>query len=77
VNRWAIIWIGTGLFIVWFLPNSQDWLLNGETITKRFAKLSRLLIWKPNLLWGLCFAGLFLAVTLRMSKTNEFLYFQF
>lgn len=77
VTRSTLLWLSAGFFIIWFLPNSQDWLNQSDPISKKFSKLWAWLAWRPSLLWGACFAILFVTVSLMLSRTNEFLYFQF
>jgi alginate O-acetyltransferase complex protein AlgI len=64
-----------GLFIAWFLPNTQEILGQYETATRdRFWFWLR---WKPSVAWSLSL-GVLLFLTLLFQKgASAFLYFQF
>ncbi len=75
-SRDAVYWCAIGLFIVWFLPNTQQWLGNfapsGDSVTNR----SRF-AWQPYRCQAVL-VGVLLCFTLfMMNRVSEFLYFQF
>jgi D-alanyl-lipoteichoic acid acyltransferase DltB (MBOAT superfamily) len=61
-----------GLFIVFKLPNFQQFVLDSEIEINK-----RLFQWKPNLGWAVIAGIVFFASLLVMNAPSEFLYFQF
>lgn len=64
--------------LVWFVPNTQQWLgsysptLEGFTLYKwRVAR------WQPNILWAVFLAVLLWAAVMNFNQSTTFLYFQF
>jgi len=68
------------LVIVWFLPNTLDWL-RGEKpalgLNLFFTKRTKILIWKPCMTYSVFLAILFFMAVINISKYSEFLYFNF
>ncbi len=77
----ALTYYFIGLFIVWFLPNTNQFMNiigPGETRQDNIEwGLARTLRWKPNLLWAVVTAAMFVIALVNLPKANEFLYFQF
>ena len=73
--------IAAGLFIVWFLPNTQQILsrfhpsLNQEAWDS--SELPRWILWKPSPVWAAGLGLLFFVVLFQMQDPSTFLYFQF
>ena len=76
-----ILTVFAGLFIVWFLPNTQQ-------ILRRFkpaldltqwdeAPTPTLFLWKPSLPWALGLCALFFLSLVYLQQPSTFLYFQF
>ncbi|MBL1174403.1 MBOAT family O-acyltransferase [Pantanalinema sp. GBBB05] len=74
------------LLLVWFLPNTQQWL--GEHyLTNHQPKVAittnpkqsrwESLHWQPNHFWAVCCAVLSAIALLNLVKVSEFLYFEF
>lgn len=78
--------IGGLLLLVWFLPNTQQWL--GEHyLTNHQPKVAitthpeqpkwKRLHWQPSHFWAVCCAVLSAIALLNLVKVSEFLYFEF
>ena len=71
------------LTIIFYFPNTQDFVFNENksafnTENKLFKKNKNIFIkWKPQIIWGLGFALIFIFSIMFVSNTNEFLYFEF
>jgi alginate O-acetyltransferase complex protein AlgI len=70
-----VLWCGGLLFIVWALPNTQQFLLGeGRPAGARLA-------WRPTLAWsaalGLFFGAVFTYLVTSSTTTSEFIYFIF
>jgi D-alanyl-lipoteichoic acid acyltransferase DltB (MBOAT superfamily) len=64
-----------GLFIVWFMPNTQEILgQDGYSIREGFI---RWMSWKPTLAWSVIVGILFVVALLYVDSAATFLYFQF
>ncbi len=78
LQAWTIISIG--LIIVIFMPNSIQWMSNEKITIDRpptSHKFPRLLVWRGGWFEAL-FVGLLLSFSLlSLTRTSEFLYFQF
>ena len=80
--RMGIVWIISSLFIVNFLPNIQQFILNqsrvfidwGDTMISR---PNQVIKWKSTLYWAIFFAIMLTLSIISLSGTNEFIYFQF
>jgi len=80
--RMGIVWIISSLFIVNFLPNIQQFILNqsrvfidwGDTMISR---PNQVIKWKSTLYWAIFFAIMLTLSITSLSGTNEFIYFQF
>ena len=72
-----------GLVVVWFLPNSQQFMkryvpaLDFRTFDGRRLGTRRWWHWRPTIPWGLFTLGLLYAVGREFDKLSEFIYFQF
>ena len=79
----GIIWILISLFIVLYLPNTQQFILNeSKSIFNKenrteFKFDKQVIQWKPKIYWSIFFSLMFLISVLMFSENNEFLYFQF
>ena len=71
------------LAIVFYFPNTQDFIFNENRSTfnaenKMLRKNKNIFVkWKPQKIWGLIFALAFIFSIMFVSNTNEFLYFEF
>jgi D-alanyl-lipoteichoic acid acyltransferase DltB (MBOAT superfamily) len=76
-------WLTVLLFIVWFMPNTQQILSEYKPAlmnTNKFNKVnSHILLWKPTLAWAISLGLIsFIAISKVLeAQTSEFLYFQF
>ncbi len=79
-------WIASGLFIVWFLPNTQE--LMGRvrpalgyrfypTTTSTYGKILTWLQWRPSLPVAVWYSGLLFVSLCSLSRLSEFIYFNF
>ncbi len=72
----AMILLPVGLFVVWAMPNTQQWLATASSmpnvtpVTSRFS-------WRPNWLYALLLGALLGACVLSLDGASEFLYYQF
>ena len=85
----SVAWLLVLLTIVWWLPNTQQWLRRHEPAldlvragisdgeTGKAEKALRWPAWAPTTTWALLAGGIFLAAFLNLSQVSEFLYFQF
>ncbi len=73
----AFKWILFSMFIVWFLPNTQEIMSNYKPALYMPEKISANILWKPKTNWLI--ATIFCAVLsiLSLSELSEFIYFQF
>jgi D-alanyl-lipoteichoic acid acyltransferase DltB (MBOAT superfamily) len=77
----AIAYILLGLFIVWFLPNTQEILrdykpsLQGEMFEGQEHR--QRLLWKPTLTWACVLGVAFFFSLVSLQNPSSFLYFQF
>ncbi len=62
--------LALGLFIVWALPNTQEWI---GMVRER----SQRIVWRPSPLQGVTIGALFGLAVAGLSKFSEFLYFRF
>jgi D-alanyl-lipoteichoic acid acyltransferase DltB (MBOAT superfamily) len=75
-NRDIETWLPIGLVIIWFLPNTQQWLSNYFPAWDAVTSSSRL-AWQPTRRHAL-FVGTLLSISLlSLTRVSEFLYFQF
>lgn len=77
----ALVYYFIGLFVVWFLPNTNQFMNivgPGESRQDNIEwGLARTLRWKPNVFWSIVTAVMFVIALVNLPKANEFLYFQF
>lgn len=77
----AMLEISVGLFVVWFLPNTQQILTRFRPSLQKTAwdvqGVPRLLRWMPTPGWAVTVALLFFFVLVRLQKPSAFIYFQF
>lgn len=66
-----LFWLAALLCIVWFLPNTQEFM------ARQSRGSGRTLAWNPGWRWAAVTGGLLAAAILNISQTSEFLYFQF
>lgn len=80
VDYRGIIWLITGLLIVWLLPNTQQWLVNLKPAWDSEIRPSRL-SWSPTVKMSLyigCALGFIFAISVAsFDKFSPYLYFQF
>jgi len=80
-GAWPLLWLL--LAVVWFAPNSLEFLRHYRPALVRFPgrvpALARrtMFVWRPTVRWLLVTAILLLVSLMNMSKVSEFLYFQF
>ena len=68
------------MLIVWFLPNTLDWMRNKKPALglKMFLSKQKLnLVWKPNILYALIITVMLVFGIIFIQQKSEFLYFQF
>ena len=74
-----VLWLTGLLALAWLRPNALEWTRysppDGEVMEPR--GLWRRLSWRPSVLWALCLSGMAVLSLVLMSRTGEFLYFQF
>ncbi|MGH6881426.1 MBOAT family O-acyltransferase [Hypericibacter sp.] len=78
------LWILGLLAVVWFLPNTHQWLgsaspglpSEGYPATA-LLPTPRFLQWRPNWLYGLSFAGGLFICVIKLNDVSPFIYFQF
>jgi alginate O-acetyltransferase complex protein AlgI len=82
----AMILITLGLMIVWLLPNVAQMTqryrptwesLQSASVEEPQGWLTRLLAWRPNMLYALMLGVLFAWSVFSLTQISEFLYFQF
>tara|TARA_Y100000590_G_scaffold407040_1_gene496903 strand:+ start:6253 stop:7794 length:1542 start_codon:yes stop_codon:yes gene_type:complete len=78
----GILWILLSIFIVNFLPNSKEFILNKSKIFIKHGDVisnivNKKITWKPNFFWGIIFVIMLTLSLMSFSNTSEFLYFQF
>ena len=78
INTFELVeWIAIGLFIVWFMPNTQQILSHYVELTSKAQPRRYLLSWRPTKTFGLTTGFLFSTAILLFHKNSPFLYFQF
>ena len=70
------------LIIVWFMPNTIQWLNDfnpalGLEKFKKLASMPKYYLWRPNYITAIIAAILFVSSILLLNDASEFLYFQF
>lgn len=70
------IWLATGLTIVWFLPNTQQWLVNFCPASDPVIGHSRF-AWRQSRINAVVVGILLCISLLSLNRVSEFLYFQF
>ena len=77
----AFLPIVLGLFVVWFLPNTQQMLARFHPAVELSPSDRReptlQILWQPTLAWGVGLGLVFFAVLVKMENPSTFLYFQF
>lgn len=85
-QKYSTFGIAILLLIVWFTPNTQQWMgMYNPTLTQPLVqnrplwleRFWQVLSWRPNKIWTIIIAGLTSASLLCFSRVSEFLYFQF
>lgn len=71
-----VIWLPLGLSIVWFLPNTQQWLANFAPAWDAVTTCSRT-VWQPTRRHAVLVGAMFGISLLSLNRASEFLYFQF
>ena len=64
-------------FIVWALPNTQEFLGQLDKESVRSKTIFPSLIWQPNMMWSLTLTVLLCSSILLLDASTRFLYFQF
>ena len=72
-----ILWMTTGLAIVWCLPNTQQWLALYAPAWDAVVVFSRRLTWKPSASYGFALGIVFAMSVMLFKKNSPFLYYQF
>jgi D-alanyl-lipoteichoic acid acyltransferase DltB (MBOAT superfamily) len=72
-----LLWMTTGLVIVWCLPNTQQWLALYAPAWDAVAVYSRRLTWKPSVAYGFALGIIFAISVMLFKKNSPFLYYQF
>jgi len=71
-----VLWLIGGLWFVWALPNSQEWLAAHAPACEPVKSASRL-AWRPTKGTAVAMGLLFAACVLTFKQNSPFLYFQF
>ena len=71
-----VLWIMGGLWFVWALPNSQEWLASHAPAYEQVTSTSRF-AWRPTKGMAISMGLLFATCVLTFKKNSPFLYFQF
>jgi alginate O-acetyltransferase complex protein AlgI len=74
--RDAIMWLSMGFPVIWFLPNTQQWLSRYAPAWEAVTSHSRL-AWQPTRRYALLIGTMFVVSLLSLNRVSEFLYFQF
>lgn len=79
-NKEAILLLFAALLIVWFSPNTYEWLKNEKPaigvdnyLTQKKSKIA----WKPNISYVLIVPVIIVIAVMFIQQESEFLYFQF
>jgi len=72
----SLLWLIFGLFIVWFLPNTQQWMANFYPAWDAVSTRSNF-SWQPTRLNASVMAVILLIALLNLGRASEFIYFQF
>ena len=75
-TREWILWLLSGVCVIWFLPNSQQWLARFSPAWDSVASSSRL-AWKPTRGYAILVGCILGVGFLSMNRVSDFLYFQF
>lgn len=78
-------WILALLFVVWFTPNTQEWLERYNPALDHVVKTPgcwsdrfwQKLQWQPNKIWSICVGAIFGLGIIYLVRPTEFLYFNF
>jgi alginate O-acetyltransferase complex protein AlgI len=79
----GLLLIGVLLLIAWSFPNTQqifarfDPALDFKEDRGKFNLLQRKMLWQPSLVWALLIGCLSAFSIISLTKSSEFLYFQF
>lgn len=73
----VLLWLLVGLFIIWFMPNTQQWLGKYAPAWDEVKSGRYLMIWQPSKLMGVLMGVVFTIAVLFFKKNSPFLYFQF
>jgi hypothetical protein len=76
VAKETFSWLLIGLSIVWFLPNTQEWMANFAPASESVYSGSRF-AWKPTRRNAVLVGVLFCVSLLYLKRNSDFLYFQF
>lgn len=78
--RSSVIWLMLGMFIIWIMPNTQQFLRNFSPVLDLEIRKSRL-AWRPTntqtIVAGLGIGTLFVVTCMCFNKFSTFIYFQF
>ncbi len=73
-------WIAVSLFVVWFMPNTPQWMSRIKVCLDEQGMLENCktrILWQPNLRWAIAVTFLASVALLNLNEVSEFLYFQF
>ena len=81
ISKKQLIFLSGLIFIVFFLPNTQAFILNADNNIKYknviLTKINTWLSWKPSIIWALIVGLMFTFILFMLERKSEFLYFQF
>ncbi len=81
MKGYALEWTLSCLFIVWFMPNSQEIMAEYEPalgfVRKEVPIAWKLLLWRPSPAWAGVYGLSACISVISMARPNSFLYFQF
>lgn len=72
----AIFWLVVGFAVVWFLPNTQEWMSSCQPGLKSSNRESRFK-WQPTNAFGLGVGLVLILCLMRFGEVSEFIYSQF
>lgn len=81
ISKKHLIFLSGLIFIVFFIPNTQSFILNAHNNikykNKTLTKVNIWLSWKPSVIWALTIGLMFTFILFMLERKSEFLYFQF
>lgn len=81
ISKKHLMFLSVLIFIVFFLPNTQSFILNAHNNikykNKTLTKVNIWLSWKLSVIWALAVGLMFTFTLFMLERKSEFLYFQF